>query len=273
MKIAGSILILVVLLLLAAQVLASGMFRAKGLKLAARLYQGPSGQDRSAELPPLVAAFAHRAGAKAGAGLSAVSFSQAGELRLKRGGFFVKVSARQIIGVGRTGFLWRARQGVGPFTKLRVIDALVEGDGLLDARLLGAFPVARSHDVETTLAEAYRYLAELPWAPDAMLGNPDLQWRMTDDRAAEVKLDTRVGTARVTFHFDAAGDIVEIEARDRPARDQKGRAVRYDWRGRYGEYAQIGNRRLPVYGEVGYVYPEGYEIYFRGRISDYRPAN
>ena len=272
MQIAGSILILVLAVLLAAQVLASGLFRAKGLKLAARLRQGPSGRDRSADLPPLVAAFAQRAGAEAGAGLAAVRFNQAGELRLKRGGHFVKVAARQISGIGRSGFLWQARQSVGPFTKLRVIDALVEGDGLLDARLLGSIPVARARDVETTLAEAYRYLAELPWAPDAILGNPDLQWRMTEDRVAEVKLDTRVGTARVTFRFDAAGDITEMEARDRPARDQKGRAVRYDWRGRYGEYAQIGTRRLPAYGEVGYVYPEGYEIYFRGRISDYRPA-
>ena len=271
MQIAGSTLIIVLLVLLAAQVLASRLFRAKGLKLAARLHQGPSGRDRSADLPPLVAAYARRASAEAGAGLCAISFAQAGELRLKRGGFFVKVSARQVAGIGRSGFIWEARQSFGPFTKLRVIDALVEGDGLLDVRFLGAIPVARASDVETTLAQAYRYLAELPWVPDAILGNPELQWRMTEDRVAEVKLDTRVGTARVTFRFDAAGDIIEMAARERPARDQKGRAVRYDWRGRYGEYAQIGNRRLPAYGEVGYVYPEGYEIYFRGRIRDYRP--
>ena len=89
---------------------------------------------------------------------------------------------------------------------------------------------------------------------------------------AEVKLNTRVGTARVVFRFDAHGDIVAMEARERPAADPDGRPVRYDWRGRFGDYRQVGARRLPAYGEVGYVYPDGYEVYFRARVTDCRPV-
>lgn len=251
-------------------ILLAQLFRGRALRLAARLRQGPSGQDQAARLPALVLDYARRSGAEVGAGLSAVEFRQAAELRMKRGGLMVPIRARQTVGVGKSGFLWWARRGIGPLTRLRVIDAYVDGEGQVEARLFGAIPIARARGVEVSLAEAYRYLAELPWAPDAILGNPDLHWRMTDDGAAEVRLETRVGTARVLFHFDAQGDIVTMEARERPTRDLEGRPVRYDWRGRFGEYAQVGERRLPTYGEVGYDYPTGYEIYFRARVSAYR---
>ncbi len=237
-----------------------------------RAAQGPSGIDQSASLPPLVLDFARRAGAGVGAGHLALILTQKAELRLKRGGLFSEFRARQVIALGQPGFLWQARRGIGPLTWLRIVDAFVDAEGWLEARLFGAMTVAHAEGVETTLGEAYRYLAELPWAPDAILGNPALHWRMVDDQVAEVKIDTRVGTARVQFRFDAAGDITGMAARDRPARDPSGKPVRYDWRGQFGDYRQIGARRLPGYGEVGYVYPEGYEVYFRGRILDCQPG-
>ncbi|MGB2893482.1 MAG: DUF6544 family protein, partial [Albidovulum sp.] len=84
---------------------------------------------------------------------------------------------------------------------------------------------------------------------------------------------TQGGTARVTFRFDAAGDIVGMEASGRPARDAAGMNATLDWRGTFADYRQIGPRRLPEYGEVGYVWPgTGYEPYFRGRIRDYHVA-
>jgi hypothetical protein len=242
-------------------------FRRRIARMWARVGQGPSGTDQGERLPPLVAAYARRAGGRVGAGHLAVDLVQKADLRLKRGGLFTSFTACQRVAVGRPGFVWHARRRVGPLTLLRVVDCLVEGEGLLEARILGALTVARANGVETTLAEAYRYLAELPWLPDAILGNPDLSWRMVSDREAEVKLDTRVGTARVCFQFDEAGDIVSMQARDRPAQDAKGRPVRYDWRGRFGEYRDFGNRRLPAYGEVGYVYPDGFEVYFRSRLT------
>jgi hypothetical protein len=95
---------------------------------------------------------------------------------------------------------------------------------------------------------------------------------MLSDADSEVKLTTRVGTARVIFSFDRAGDIIAMDARERPATDAAGRPARYDWRGQFGDYRQVGARRLPGHGEVGYVYPGGYEVYFRARITDCRPA-
>ena len=220
----------------------------------------------------MVRDFALRSGAQVLPGRQSVMLTIKAELRVKRGGLFRSFAAHQVVAIGEPAFVWHARRGLGPLTVLRVVDALVDHQGRLEARLFGAVAVARTEDVETTLGEAYRYLAELPWIPDAILGNPALHWRMIGENQAEVKLNTRVGTARVTFLFDAAGDIVAMEARDRPARDGAGKPVRYDWRGQFGDYRQIGARRLPGYGEVGYAYPEGFEIYYRGRISDCQPS-
>ncbi|MBS0564317.1 MAG: hypothetical protein JSR87_07580 [Proteobacteria bacterium] len=247
-------------------------FRRRVARLWTRAAQGPSAEDQGDRLPPAVRAFALRAGAEAGPGHLALVLTQAAELRRRRGGLFAPFRARQITALGEPGFVWQARRGFGPLTLLRVVDSFTAGEGRLEARLFGALTVARMNGVETTLGEAFRYLAELPWTPDAILGNPDLVWKMTADDEAEVKLNTRVGTARVVFRFDGHGDIVAMEARDRPASDPEGRPVRYDWRGRFGDYRQIGARRLPAYGEVGYVYPDGYEVYFRARVTDCRTA-
>jgi hypothetical protein len=54
------------------------------------------------------------------------------------------------------------------------------------------------------VAEAYRYLTELPWVPQAMAGNTELEWRQVDDHAVEVA--TVVGDERpnVRIEFDLA---------------------------------------------------------------------
>lgn len=273
METTAGVFILAALGLVGAQWVAAARFRSRILKLAARLHDTPATRDPGDRLPPLVADFARRAGAGAEAGLRIASFAQDGALRLKRGGGFSRTVAWQVTALGRAGFLWDARSSVGPVQHLRVIDAYVGGEGVLEARLFGSVPVARASGRDLALGEAFRYLAELPWAPDAILGNPDLVWRVTGPDAVEVGLATAGGTARVSFRFDAAGDIVAVAAQDRPARDGSGRTVPLEWRGSFADYRQIGPRRLPEFGEVGYVWPDGgYEPYFQGRIRDYHLA-
>ncbi|MFC2970066.1 DUF6544 family protein [Acidimangrovimonas pyrenivorans] len=250
----------------AGQFMLAKAFRDKAAALAAELRGAPVAGARP-DLPPAVAAFARRAGAQPGA--RAAVLEQSAELRLKQGGGFSATTARQTVALAVPGFVWDARQGFGPLTVVRVIDSYVDGRGLLEARLFGSIRVARAADASVSLAEAYRYLAELPWAPDAILGNPAVAWRMLADGRAEAALDTPAGRAAVIFAFDAAGDIVAMEARDRPAQDAAGKAARYDWRARFWDYGPVGPRRLPRQGEVGYVHPEGFETYFKGRITGY----
>ncbi|MFN0113931.1 MAG: DUF6544 family protein [Paracoccaceae bacterium] len=270
LEIAINALILGVLILAALQFLASRSFRARGLSLGARLRVSPATVDASAALPPLVRDFALKSGAVAGAGLKTASYTQSGTFRLDKGGPMVPVSAWEVVALGSPGFLWEGRLDAGALRQVRTIDGLVDGKGHFEARLLGSVPLARVSGGDMTLGQTYRYLAELPWTPDAILGNPALAWRMVGPRSAEVSLAAGAGRAAVRFDFDAAGDIVGMSATGRPARDRKGGTTRMDWRGTFSDYAQIGPRRLPSQGEVGYVHPDGYEAYFIARIADYR---
>lgn len=268
-----AISVLFLLGLLGVQLIVARQFRGRILGLVARLHDSPIVSAPQGSLPTMVADFARRSGAEANEKIRLASLHQSGELRLKPGGRFARFSAWQVTALGRAGFVWDARQGGGPLVGLHVVDSYIGTKGLLEARLFGSIPVAQKSGPDIDLAEAFRYLAELPWAPDAILGNPDLEWRVTGPSSAEVRLPTKAGTARVTFSFDAAGDIVGMHAKDRPATDPSGQPTQYDWQGRYWDYAEVGDRRIPRQGEVGYVYPSGYEPYFRVQILDYHLAS
>jgi hypothetical protein len=101
-------------------------------------------------------------------------------------------------------------------------------------------------------AEAMRYLAEMPWAPDAVLGNPEVTWADLGEGRYEAALDTPSGRVAVTFTLDAAGDIAEMTAL-RPDAGPDGAEILREWRGRYWGYDRVGGRRIPVEAEVGYV--------------------
>ncbi len=270
LQIAISALILVVLGLAIAQLIASQAFRGKMIGLAARLRAAPAVKGMSAGLPEVVADYARRAGAEPGKPYRTASFTQSGQMRPKKGAEFVPMTAWEIVALGAPGLVWDGRIAGGGIRQFRVVEALVDGKGVLEARLFGSIRVVRQEGASTTLSEAFRYLAELPWMPDAILGNTAIQWAEAGPRAVDASLAIDGGRATVRFTFDAAGDITGVTAKGRPAGEEAGRPVAYDWVGRFGDYGQIGPRRLPATAEVGYVYPDGPEVYFKARIADYR---
>ncbi len=225
--------------------------------------------DASARLPRKLREFALRADATPDDLARSVSLTQDAEMRLKPAGAWQQMSARQSVAVGAAGFAWVACQRIGPMPKLRVADLFVGGAGALRVQLLGAITVAHQRGADINRAQAMRYLAELPWVPDAILGNPAIGWRMIDLNWAEAALELPDGRVAVRYRFDAAGDIVEVFAADRPASDPSGAPTTYDWRGYFRDYRRIGSRRVPAEAEVGYIYPEGYRAYFQCRITGY----
>jgi hypothetical protein len=40
------------------------------------------------------------------------------------------------------------------------------------------------------------------------------------------------------------------------------------WVGRFGEYLTRNGMLIPLYGEVGWEYPEGIRLYFKGMITE-----
>jgi Family of unknown function (DUF6544) len=226
----------------------------------------PVGRDR---LPPLIRAFAERAVAGRSVLPAAVRFDQAAEMKLTPDAGWTPVSAHQTVGVGAPAFVWDARARMAPLIGVRVIDAYVGGTGRLKVRLLGSIPMSEATGPEVSRSELFRYLAELPWAPYAMLGNPALRWRQVDASTVEVSSETADGqTASVRIIFDEAGDIIAAEAGDRP-REANGRFIPTRWRGDFSDYKDFGGVRLPSHAEVAWMLETGPHVYFRGDILSY----
>jgi hypothetical protein len=214
-------------------------------------------------LPPLVRCFVERNVPHEKAAPAAVRFRQEGEMQLQPGRW-LPFQAEQDVSVESVEFSSRARFPIAPLVRIRVHDWYRAGEGGLEVRVLG-FPVKRFLGPQVARGEAMRYLAELPWFPHALVGNPELEWRELD--AATVEVATRIASARaaVCHHFDATGDIVASSADARPRAVGKG-SVDTPFRGEFADYQVVGGVRVPTTGVVRWELPEGPFTYFRGRL-------
>jgi len=196
---------------------------------------------------------------------SCVRITQAGEMWLKPGGRALRFEAVEEFAVDEVAFSWRARFPIVPLVWLRVLDRYAAGEGQLEARLFG-LPLMRARGQATAEGEAMRYLAELPWVPQAMAVNRQLEWRELDLRTVEVA--TRVGLARVAvrLEFNAEGDIVGASTDARPRPEGK-TIVPRPWGGVFAGYAVFGRIRVPRQAEVRWDLPEGSFTYWRGAVT------
>lgn len=229
-------------------------------------------------IPDIVLNFVRRAGVDDNALAATVTLTQKADMRLEKGGDWQALTAKQVISTGEIGFVWFAEQRMGFLTKFRVIDAYVQGEGQLHVKLLGSVPLVNYMGSDADIAEAMRYLSELVWAPDAMIGDLGLNWTVITERSVYVSVilpneADNVGDGGievgVTYIFDDEGDIVEIHAENRPAEIVDGKAVLRDWRIKVSGYKDFNGRRVPSKGEVGYIYEDGYEAYWRGELLSY----
>lgn len=196
-----------------------------------------------------------------------VRFSQLGDMQLKPGRWW-PFRAEQEMCVDRVEFAWRASFRAAPLVSVRVRDWYRAGAAGLDGRLWGVFPVVRAIGEKVARGEAMRYLAELAWAPQALVLNGALEWRQVDESTVEAA--TLVGRERVAvmLHFDDAGDIVAASTEGRPRMVGK-QVVDTPWSGVFGEYREFDGVRLPTTGEGPWLLPDGPFTYFRGRVTEW----
>ncbi|GAB5470882.1 MAG: hypothetical protein Kilf2KO_39120 [Rhodospirillales bacterium] len=239
----------------------------KGRRLIKRLRR-EEGPPPATALPDLARTYAERAGAVAEApGL--IRIVQRCQMRFQPDGSWHEIKATSTMSARRPGFVWLARLKVGPLSLIAIVDALVAGRGTMQARLLSLVPLASAKGDDSDRAQLLRYLGELPWAPDALLHNGALSWRVLGDRELEVTAPSAAGEARLRLFFDEAGDIVRVSADDRP-RASDGALRPTPWEGTFSDYRQIGQRRLPAKAEVAWLLAEGRFVYWRGEITDWR---
>lgn len=222
-----------------------------------------------ATLPPLVRAFAERNGGRVGAARVVVA-TQIAEMRLTPEQDFFPLTATQMFGTHTPDFVWHARATMMGAVPVEVVDAYVGGHGLLEARIASSITVARQDGELADRGEAVRYLAELPFNPDAILNAAMLEWTAIDATQLRVSMKVGSGVVAALLRFDAAGDIVEVEAQ-RP-RLVDGTVVESRWVGRLSGYAAVGAYRLPMQGEVLWDLPEGEFVYWRGGMTGLVPV-
>lgn len=177
--------------------------------------------------------------------------------------------ARETMSTVAPGFVWRAV--MAPLGSISVADHFVEGKGGLEARLFGAIRVARATESDSIdQGEMLRYLAELPWNPDAILTNRRLEWSVLDARTLKVAAGNGSKRGEVTFTLDEDGFVKNASAPSRLYLGHQGSEYR-PWWGRFWNYQLMHGRRLPRDGEVAWVLDGEDFIYWRGRIRDWTP--
>jgi hypothetical protein len=133
--------------------------------------------QRRARLPAAVYDLAIRLGVKPDDNRGDVRLTQTG--RMKRSldtQSWMAFTATQTISTRTCEFDWRAK--AGPIGIISARDALENGEGRLDITAFGLIPIARAdHTPALVRGELLRYLAELAWAPAAILLNTALRWR------------------------------------------------------------------------------------------------
>lgn len=215
-------------------------------------------------LLPAVADLARRLGARPD-GLAAVHLTQTGRMRQKASAPWGAFSARQSIALDQCAFDWLAR--AGPFEVVSVRDALVDGGGVLDVRALGFITLAHAKpSAQLTRGELMRYLAELAWAPDAILRNTGLRWREDGPDHLIVGAGSDDTAAEVVLTLGGEGRIAGAFAPDRGALID-GVIVPTPWRGAFSDYRLHDGVWLPFSGEVSWEMPAGAFTYWQGRIE------
>jgi len=184
------------------------------------------------------------------------------------------LEATQHVAVDPPGFVWDAAVRLAPLVPVRVVDAYVDGEGSLRARLFSTLTVADAEpSPELDAGELQRYLAESVWYPTALLPAEGVRWEAIDERAARATLEHDGTTVSLTFHFGDDHLVERVVAEDRPrAVDDGFEPTR--WTGRFREYRERDGMLVPTDAEVEWNLPDGELPYWRAEITEieYRPA-
>ena len=229
--------------------------------------------QQRARLPAAVYDLAMRLGADPHSDNSGVRLGQTGRLKRQLGAdSWMSFTAIQTISTRECAFDWRAR--AGPLGMVSARDALKDGAGRLDVMALGIIPIARAeHSSALMRGELMRYLAELAWAPDAILLNSALRWREDSPDRLAVSAGVGESAAEVVLSLDTEGRIAGGFAPDRP-RSATAPFLPTPWRGRFSDYRRHNGTWLPFAGEVSWEIDGTESVYWQGRIEHWeRCAN
>jgi len=200
--------------------------------------------------------------------ISAATLEMRGRINLSAtAGQWKPFTSWQRVITRRSGFLWAARVAIFPGVPVRVVDSYIAGQGLLQAAVLGLFPVAdASGGGEIARGECLRFFAEAGWYPTALLPSQGVQWAAVDDTSANATLVDGPLTLTLLFRFNADGLIDSFRAEARGAGAGKD-MVMLPWEGNWSNYQRRDGMLVPLTGEVAWMRPAGRKTYFHGTVT------
>jgi len=221
-----------------------------------------------ARLPAAVYDLAVRLGVQPDDSRSTVKLTQAGRMRRSlETESWMDFTATQTISTRACEFDWQAQ--AGPLGLVSARDALENGEGRFDITALGFIPIARAeHSAALKRGESMRYLAELAWAPHAILLNTSLRWRVDGPDSLAVSAGAAETASEVLLSLDSDGRIAGAFAADRP-RSAKAPFLPTPWRGRFSDYRHQNGCWIPFAGEVAWVIARKEGVYWQGNIVDW----
>jgi hypothetical protein len=198
--------------------------------------------------------------------VAAVKLSQQGQFNMSETeSKWSPFTATQLVTTQHLGFDWDARIQMAPGVNAFVHDTYLLGEGSLHASLLGLFTVANMHgEPENNQGELLRFFAETTWYPTALLPSQGVRWEAIDDTSARATLTDGATTVSLVFQFNAEGTISTMRAEAR----YRDKLTAMPWSGRFWEYSICDGMLIPLEGEVGWEYPEGIRLYFKGKITE-----
>ena len=198
--------------------------------------------------------------------ITAVKLSQQGQFNMKETeAKWNPFTATQVVTTQCPSFDWDARIQMVLGLNAFVHDTYLLGEGSLLASLLGLFTMANVRGgTEANLGELLRFFAETAWYPTALLPSQGVRWEAIDHTSARGTLTDGDTTASLVFSFNAEGLIDTMHAVAR----YRDKLVAMPWGGRFWEYVVRDGMLIPLQGEVGWEYPEGMKLYFKGRVTE-----
>jgi hypothetical protein len=130
---------------------------------------------------------------------NAVRLQMHGEIKVRA---WTPFQAEQVIHAER-GMIWSAKSRVNGLP-VRGADRLVDGEGSMDWRLFGIFPLMTASGNDVTRSASGRLQAEFIWLPSA-LAQPGVEWTAPDEAHIKATLTVAGNTQSMTLVVDDNG--------------------------------------------------------------------
>lgn len=190
---------------------------------------------------------------------------QQGEFWMKRK--WISFTAQQYFSATPPGMIWDADMQMNALLNVRVRDAYVGGQGLMQGKLLALLPVMDEQgNAELKAGAMQRYMAEAVWLPTVLLPSEHLQWSAIDEQRALATLTDAGLSVSLEFRFNDSGEIISVYTPGRYYREDDGRYVLKPWAGYHRAYESRSGMRIPLEGEVEWQLPNEHLPYCKLKI-------